>query len=45
MHRFWKHPDLTLANTIELASLEESAQKDQQLLAGIDTKVCAIRIA
>lgn len=38
-----KHPDLTLSKAIEIATLEESAQKDQQLLtAGKEAEVCAV---
>ena len=38
-----KHPDLTLSKAVELATLEESAQKDQQQLAGKEPEVCAVR--
>ena len=37
--QFLKHPDLTLQKTIEIATLEESAKKDQQLLAGEEDEV------
>ena len=40
--QFLKHPDLTLQKTIEIATPEESAKKDQQLLAG-EEEVCAVR--
>ena len=32
--QFLKHPDLTLQKTTEIVTLEESAKKDRQLLAG-----------
>ena len=38
-----KHPDLTLRKAIDIATLEESAQKDQQLLTGKKSEVCAIK--
>ena len=38
-----KNPDLTLAKAIEIATLEESAIKDQQLLAGKEAEVCAVQ--
>ena len=38
-----KHADLTLAKAIEIATLEEAALKDQQLLAGKEAEVCAVQ--
>ena len=38
-----KHADLTLQKAIEIATLEESAKKDQRLLAGAEAEVCAVK--